>query len=241
MTITPSAFGGNSVNASSGVLNPGSLTSSAGDKIVVCYFWFDAGANSTSQTGSPVASTPSKTFTKATEFVGTTPTGIAVYEWVSDGTTLTQVTVTPTGASVNGLAGTTLKLASTAGTVTYDSATRGTGTDATTPLAWSAGGAITGTQVGIHMCTVDNGTNGTWTASSGYTSAFNNGNGASILPSITAYKAPETGTPSLSVAYTAAMTSAKELFVSFKEPAVTSLDPARRRRRQPYQYGLLVA
>lgn len=239
MTITPSAFGGNSVNASSGVLNPGSLTSAAGDKIVVAYAWFDAGANSASQTGTPVTSTPAKTFTKVTDFVGTTPVGLAFYEWVSDGTTLTQVTVAPTGSIVNGLAGTTLKLASTAGTVTYDATTKGTGTDATSPLAWSAGGAITGTQVGIHLCSIDNGSNGTWTPSSGYTNAFNNGNGASILPSITAYKAPETGTPSLSVAYTAAISSGKELFVSFKEPAATTKAPAQRRRRQPYQYGLI--
>jgi hypothetical protein len=225
VTITATAFGGNTANAATVNINPGSATSSTGDRIVVVYCWSDSG-NSASQNAGTVTSTPAKTFTKDTDFVGTTAIGLAVYSWVSDGTTLTQVALAPNGTSVGGVGGTTIKLASGVGTVTYDSTTKGTGTDATSPLAWSAGGAISGTQVGLTLVGINNGADGTFTVSTGYTDAFNEGHGSLTLVHDYEFKTGETGTPSLSIAYSAAITSAKEMFVSFKEPASGLVAPA---------------
>jgi hypothetical protein len=217
MALTATAFGGATANSNAADLNPGSLTSATGDRVVVVYTWFDTGT-AASQAAGRVTSTPAKTFTKDAEFLSGSM-GFAVYSWVSDGTTLTQINVAPTaGSSVGNVAGGTVKVHSDAGTVTYDSTTKGTGTDSTSPLAWSAGGAVSGTQIGFIGVVIDNGAAGAFTTSSGYTMLQEHGDGTTSLTNHEAYKVNETGTPSLSVAYSAAITAAAELFVSFKEP-----------------------
>lgn len=221
MTITATAFGGNQSNAASGNINPGSLASSAGDLIVVFYSFFDNGTAATQAAGT-VTSTPAKTFTKPTnaEFERNA-LGLAVYTWVSDGTTLTQISVAPTaGTSVGGCGGTTIKLASGVGTPVYDSTTKGTGADITSPLAWSAGGAVAGTQVGLTGVIISNNASGAFTPSTGYTNAYNFGNGTLSIVHEYCFKTGETGTPSLSIAYSAAIIDAAELFVSFAEPSL---------------------
>jgi hypothetical protein len=216
MTLTATNFGGNTINGASGNLNPGSLVSAAGDRVIVIYAWFDGGGAAAQ--GAAVTSTPAKTFVKDTE-VFSTQKGIAVFSWVSDGTTLTQIALTPTAVgSVGSIGGGTVLVHSTVGTVTYDSTTKGSGTDAVTPLTWS-GGAISGTQIGLLCVAIDNGALGTFTTSSGYTDLNNYGDGSLSYTNLESYKVNETGTPALSVAYTAAISAALELFVSFKEPA----------------------
>jgi len=217
VTITATPFGGTTANTNAPDLYIGSRTTVSGDRVVVVYVWFDSGT-AASQAAGTVTSTPAKTFTKDTEFLSGSA-GIAVYSWVSDGTTLTKITCTPTvGSSVGNVGGCPVIVHSDAGTVTYDSGTKGTGTDATSPIAWSAGGAVSGTQIGFIGVVIDNGASGTFTPSSGYTMLQEAGDGTSTLTNHEAYKINETGTPSLSVAYSAAITATAEMFVSFKEP-----------------------
>jgi hypothetical protein len=223
VTITGTAFGGNEVNAGNVDLNPGSLTSAAGDRIVVAYTWYDL-TGSVTQTAGRITSTPAKTFTKDTEFLQTVSgahLGVAIFSWVSDGTTLTQINVNPdaSGGGIGSVGGSVVRIVSTVGTVTYDSTTVGTGTDSTSTLDWSAGGAVNGAQIGVYAIGLDNGASGTWTASSGYTAMHSFGNGAGSLCNHEAFKVNETGTPALSVAYNTTITSAIELFVSYQEPA----------------------
>ena len=227
MTITYTLVDSGSSNASS-INFTNSVTSSAGDLVIVHYQWDDTGAPATQAAGA-VTSTPAKTFTKDAEFTQASSInlGVAAYSWVSDGTTLTNINVSPTvGTSVVGTAGVTAKIASTVGTVTYDSTTKGTGIDAVTPFAWSAGGPVNGTQIGFTLCSVNNNFNGTWTPSSGYTEDFGDGAGSTGPVSEYAHKIGESGTPSLSVAFTGVgINGCVEMFISYKEPGGAVVPP----------------
>lgn len=104
-------------------------------------------------------------------------------------------------------------------TAAYDSTTLGTASDAASPLSVTAGGAISGDQIALWAGCIDNGVDATWTPPTGYTNVYNEGHGSVSFVSGVFYKINETGTPTVDASYGGSISTARELFVTFKEAA----------------------
>lgn len=103
------------------------------------------------------------------------------------------------------------------GTITWDTTTLATATDATSPLSVTAAAALSGTAIGIYGAAVDNGVLGTWGDPAGYSTILSFGDGSAGLVFYSGQKIGESGTPTVSATYSAAISSAKELFASYSD------------------------
>lgn len=217
MTITNTVLTG---AESAGTTTTPDFTSTSGSLIVVVGSWFGSSTDPVAGTGSSGSITDNKTnpYTLAGFIRNGSNEGVAVwYNLAGTRGASHHVIMLVGSAGSNNLGVAEFTTNNTWNSPPFDSGTFATGTDSTDPIGITAAGAISGTAVAFFGSCIDNGANGTWTPSTGYSNIFNFGNGSIGLTSDSSYKIGETGTPTLSVGYSAAISSARNLFATFSE------------------------
>jgi hypothetical protein len=107
----------------------------------------------------------------------------------------------------------------------YDATTGAAANDTVAPidLSITAAGPIAGSQIAVVGITQNGTNNVAWTDPAGYTSAINQPDGATHLPSYLGYKIGETGTPTVTaVRADASSTVGRMAFATFKAPGGSS-------------------